>query len=430
MPVFTSSIEVTADYPTIKPSLNLNFARSRSLDPRITFTRASTATYIGRDGLVKYAGEDEARFDHDPETLESLGLLIEESRTNIWNDSADLTISSTPVYGNWDSATRTANVATAPDGTTAADRNTFANATSTTVRRVSTTAGTTYTFSIYLKKDPTSTDTLLDYFRFIVCWSNNGTTLTSYAFPDLVDGQNASDVLTDEWKRFSFSYTAPAGSVSMEFGISNGGAGSSTLSTPYSVLCWGAQIEAGTFPTSLIPTSGGQATRAADRARITGTSFSNFFNTTEGTLVVQGRTSAGDSSQYTNQPIISIHNGSTTNRIIMFDRDNGTLEWNVVDGSFANGSGVLLDETTSYSGAADYIMCGTYENGAPTRAVANGLGADGTTVESSGKNDTVNVFNQMDIGNELGNRQCSSPIKQVRYYPLSLSDAQIKTLVQ
>ena len=83
MPVFTSSIEVTADYPTIKPSLNLNFARSRSLDPRITFTRASVGTYVGRDGLIKTAGVDEARFDHDPDTLESLGLLIEESRTNL-----------------------------------------------------------------------------------------------------------------------------------------------------------------------------------------------------------------------------------------------------------------------------------------------------------------------------------------------------------
>ena len=91
MPVYTSSIEVTADYPTIKPSLNLNFARSRSLDPRITFTRASTATYVGRDGLIKTAGEDEARFDHDPDTLESLGLLLEESRTNLITYSQDFT---------------------------------------------------------------------------------------------------------------------------------------------------------------------------------------------------------------------------------------------------------------------------------------------------------------------------------------------------
>ena len=55
MPVFTSSIEVTADYPTIKPSLNLNFARARALDPRVGFERASVGTYVGRDGLIKTA---------------------------------------------------------------------------------------------------------------------------------------------------------------------------------------------------------------------------------------------------------------------------------------------------------------------------------------------------------------------------------------
>ena len=416
-------------YPDIRPSFLLDFANAKQLDPRITFTRNSTATYVGRDGLIKTAGLNQPRFDHDPVTLESLGLLIEEQRTNLWTSSSDLTVSDNPVYGNWNNATRNSNVAISPDGLTEGDRNTFSTATASTVERFSATAGTVYTFSIYLKKDPTSIDTLLNLFGFIVCWSNDGSTLTSYAFPDLVSGQNASDVLTDEWKRFSLSYTCPAGATSMEFGISNRGAGTSTLSQAYSVLCWGAQIEAGSFATSYIPTSGSAATRVADNSSITGANFSNSYNPSEGTLVVQGRTAAGNSLQFTNQPIISINAGNTTNRIIMFDRDAGTLEWNVVDGSSGNGSGLLLDETTSFTGANDYIMCGTYKNGAPTRAVANGLGANGTTIESSGKNDTVNIFNQMDIGNELGTRQCCSTIKRVRYYPLSLSDDQIKTLV-
>ena len=83
MPLFTPELEFSDDYPTIEPSLKLNFADARALDPRITFTRASTATYVGRDGLIKTAGVNEARFDHDPTTGESLGLLIEEERTNL-----------------------------------------------------------------------------------------------------------------------------------------------------------------------------------------------------------------------------------------------------------------------------------------------------------------------------------------------------------
>ena len=65
MPLFAQELELSDDYTTIEPSLKLDFANARALDPRITFTRASTATYVGRDGLIKTAGVDEPRFDHD-----------------------------------------------------------------------------------------------------------------------------------------------------------------------------------------------------------------------------------------------------------------------------------------------------------------------------------------------------------------------------
>jgi hypothetical protein len=68
-------------YPNSVPSLNLNFAKLKRLDPRVTFTRASTGTYVGADGLIKTAGNGVARFDHSA-TGESLGLLVEEARTN------------------------------------------------------------------------------------------------------------------------------------------------------------------------------------------------------------------------------------------------------------------------------------------------------------------------------------------------------------
>lgn len=47
-------------YPAIVPSLNLDFARSKELDPRITFTRSSTATYY--DGVTT-AGVTQADLD-------------------------------------------------------------------------------------------------------------------------------------------------------------------------------------------------------------------------------------------------------------------------------------------------------------------------------------------------------------------------------
>ena len=67
---------------SIRPSLNLDFANSKELDSRITFYRDSIATYYDSKGILKYANVNEPRFDHDPLTGESKGLLIEEARAN------------------------------------------------------------------------------------------------------------------------------------------------------------------------------------------------------------------------------------------------------------------------------------------------------------------------------------------------------------
>jgi len=84
-------------YPSIRPTLNLDFAKTKSLDPRITFTRASTATYVGSNGLIQIAASGVARFDHNPTTGESLGLLVEPARTNLLLNSATLSTQSATV---------------------------------------------------------------------------------------------------------------------------------------------------------------------------------------------------------------------------------------------------------------------------------------------------------------------------------------------
>jgi hypothetical protein len=76
-------------------ALSLPFAETQSLTARVgptpTFTRASTATFIGSDGLIQTAAINTPRFEHDPVTLQCRGLLIEASRTNLVFPSATLT---------------------------------------------------------------------------------------------------------------------------------------------------------------------------------------------------------------------------------------------------------------------------------------------------------------------------------------------------
>lgn len=71
------------------PAVDLNFL-SGVMDPRVTFTRASAGWYFNSAGTLTQAGVDAPRFDYNPSTLASLGLWMEESRTNLLLNSATL----------------------------------------------------------------------------------------------------------------------------------------------------------------------------------------------------------------------------------------------------------------------------------------------------------------------------------------------------
>ena len=61
--------ELNMTYPTISPSLTLDFAKSKQLDPRIAFTRSSIGTYLDSDGLIKTAPSGVARFEYDSSVM-------------------------------------------------------------------------------------------------------------------------------------------------------------------------------------------------------------------------------------------------------------------------------------------------------------------------------------------------------------------------
>jgi len=88
---------VTNPEPCDPPSLDLTFMTPGTLNPAITFTRASTGTYFDSAGVMQTAAVNAPRWDYDPVTLQLRGLLIEEARTNLLLNSATLSTQSVTV---------------------------------------------------------------------------------------------------------------------------------------------------------------------------------------------------------------------------------------------------------------------------------------------------------------------------------------------
>jgi hypothetical protein len=264
--ILSNKSNIDLDYPICRPSLDLDFTQE-VLDPRITFSRGSIGTRVNRNRLIETVSANLPRFDYDPVTGECKGLLIEESRSNL------LLQSTTPdnLVSPWGKGINTTRVGvtTAPDGTNTAvyysgngsSGNEFVN------QVVNLLANTTYTVSVWAKLISGSVPTSGN---IITASYNNGI------------GEARSNVsfngnLTTEWKRFSTTYTnINAISYSQFF--------TADQNNTAQIAIWGAQVEAGAFPTSYIPTVASTVTRSADNASMTGTNFSSWYNSTEGTL--------------------------------------------------------------------------------------------------------------------------------------------------
>ena len=252
-------MSIQQNFPTISPSLSLNFARSKTLDPRITFTRTSSGTRTNETGLVEVVPANSPRFDHsyDPVsgTVRSLGLLVEESRTNLIRYS----IISNVVGWSISGSTVTNNATTAPDGTNTAARIQVDPGGYVADLSISVTAGQTYTFSFWVKSVSGSGTWGINWFENIT--GHNRTTVN----------------VTEEWERVSITFTPTQSQINVY--VSDDRDNLATISDAY---VWGAQLEQGSFKTSLIPTEGSTVTRTADNVSMVGENFSSWYNPSEG----------------------------------------------------------------------------------------------------------------------------------------------------
>jgi hypothetical protein len=249
------------------PSLDLRFADNKSLVDAVTgaslvtFTRASSGTYTDSAGVLQTASTDVPRFDHNPTTGESLGLLVEEQRTNLLLRSEDF--STTWVRFNVNASS---NAILAPDGTLTADKLTENDADNFHRIRQGITSGVTGVFSVFLKAaERTRVNLGTSDINLIA-----GFDLSAGS---VVSGTGSIEPFGDGWYRCSISATFTTSgpflllrNSSSEFYTGDGTSG---------IYLWGAQLEAGAFPTSYIPTTTSTATRNASLADLISGAIAN-----------------------------------------------------------------------------------------------------------------------------------------------------------
>ena len=381
------------------------------------YTATTTQPITNYIPVLMTAASGVARFDHNPVTEESLGLLIEEQRTNLLLQSE--TFSTT-----W-AATRcsiTANTIVAPDGALTADKlveDATASDTHLLTQSISFTSGTAYTYSIFAKQAEAGR-----FFQLLFPSAAFGSALR--ATFDLKNGTfqvsasitGAITFVGNGWYRCSITGTATttaSASIGILLANSSAATGAAAIYTGdgYSgVYIWGAQLEVGAFATSYIPTVASQVTRAADAASMTGTNFSSWWRPDEGTFVA---TSAAVSTG-TFRRIVSADDG-TSNNIIYLSHSNDNARGFVI----VNGVAEASFTSSTFSG-----NFGTEALGYKFNNVGFAFNGTLSTTDTAA---TIPVVNRLNIGSAIGTSNfLNGHIRKIAFYPARVTNEQLQAL--
>jgi hypothetical protein len=399
--MITPSYSATAT-ERVLPRMALDFTTG-VLDPRVTVTRAlNTATRVNSSGFIEIVNANLPRFDYKPTTLAPNGLLIEEARTNIALQSQAIETAS------WvkTNATVSADAIISPDGTLNADKlvENTANGTH-DARSNQTTTAAVHTFSVYLKAAERNFVMLL-----------HGQTSTAQVFnlnTGVTDGNAgfsapvSSGVVNagNGWYRVFITVNATAAVNSFRvYMMTDNVTYTYTGDGASGIFFGGAQIEAGAFATSYIPTVASTVTRNADVVSMTGANFSDWYNASEGAFVVEGSVQFG-----TTRYLIG---GSASQRLV-YGTSSGSL--GIYDGTnVVNVAGGVSGQT--------FKIATSYGN-------AFGLAAslNGSVVAKGSYSGAFSVLTSIGIfSTSAGTATASGYAKKIYYYPLQLTDSEVR----
>ena len=349
---------------------------------------ASLDPYVASPFAAPVAGAYHGpRRDFDPSSLACRGLLVEEARSNLLLHTAAFDVSATwspSASGTGVSPVVTANYGLAPDGTMTADRvqlDSGAAGLSQLAQEPGTFVSTSHTFSIWLRS------------------LSGSVTVTLFSLSDVLNV-----TVTTSWQRFTFPRTISS-STPVSVRIAKRDAWSSSGAAD--LLVWGAQLEAGSFATSYIPTGASSVTRSADVASVATSAFP--YSGTAGTWVVSATTLTAQSGS------ARYFIANTTGNVFVLYTNNGDTNIRSFDGA-----NVLSSAVSNF--AATNKFASAYGGGSKDLCVNGGTVATGTY------NGAWSSPDRMFIGSldSLGSGSLFGHIRQITYIPRRLSNAELQ----
>jgi hypothetical protein len=432
-------MSIQQNFPAITPSLSLNFARSKKLDPRITFTRTSSATRINETGLVEVVPANAPRFDHSYDSVSgsvrSLGLLVEEARTNslLWSEEFD----------EWSKtgSSITSNSIISPSGIQNADL--LIEDTSTgghqVFRNGSITNNTPVTLYVFAKSK--------ERFKLKVAHlTTNFSNLTTEGFFNLSNGTieaernlNSASIknVGNGWYLCSITATPTVTSSSSPVfiaSLNDAGTAFYQGDGTSGIYIWGAQLETGAFPTSYIPTTTSTVTRTADNVSMVGENFSSWYNQSEGTVYADTRIVGVQTARFDRLWAITNSNLNQDGLGLFISGPSGTFG--------------IYDITTTIGGVTQYPEAGgtlstsgmgITASSTPRLKSCFGFTTGNTNISYNGRlpnSSGVTITNlltadRLFIGQpqRFQGHSCMT-ISQLTYYPRRLTNAQLVTLTR
>jgi len=327
-------------------------------------------------------------------------ILVEPQRTNLALRSEEFenaTIWTNTIGGTGANPIRTANAVTSPSGIQNADTIVFDRGAGNTItdqsvisQQITIATTGTYYFSVWIKATASG-----DVGKQVFIRCGNAAALQAVT-------------LTANWVRYETTATVTSGSNSFQVG----NRGAITNANSVSVDLWGAQLEAGAYATSYIPTTSATVTRNSDVMSLSNVYTNNLITASGGTWFVELRNNVqlvADNS-VSNIWLGTSSGGPFSNGTFMLRQGGGNQRTNIW--KYTGGVATSLFETTSNTSKISIKW-----NGTTADIFVNGV----KVVDSTSFNFTV-----MEFLNAFGGRNLF--INSMALFPTPLTDDQLELL--